>query len=361
MRTTTCDRMGTRTRDRMGTLPMLRTLYVAAAILSLASPLASAKTLSSANNGSDSISCGTSDAPCRSIGQALANAADGDTVVVGPGYYGDLNRDHDFGDAGDEALASPGSGCLCMIPITKRVTLKSRDGADVTVIDAALVSRGLYFGAGSSGSQLVGFTIVGGGDAIYADGNAGVSDLRLTGNVTRGGSNAGFGMFNGVSGTLSANHAIGRGGDGFDLQGPITVTDAVAQSNAGEGIYSPFTSVKVQKSVLLSNGDFGFMVASGAAQLKNVSILANQQGGILYNSGTGSIASCTVSDNGRAAAQSCGIQNSGASDFTATGDFWGGPGGLGVPPSDSRCPFGVDVVTTPFKKTEVKVVPKAIR
>ncbi|HTO55762.1 MAG TPA: right-handed parallel beta-helix repeat-containing protein [Myxococcota bacterium] len=339
----------------------MRSAIVSLAALLLASALASGKTLSSANNGSDSPSCGTADAPCRSIGQALANAADGDTIVVGPGYYGDLNRDHDFGDAGDEALASPGSGCLCMIPVTKRVILKSRDGADVTVIDAALVSRGLYFGAGSSGSQLVGFTIVGGADAIYADGNAGVSGLKLTGNVTRGGAGTGFGMYNGASGTLLANHAIGRGSDGFDLQGPATVSDAVAQSNAGNGIYTPFTGVKVQKSVLLSNGSFGFSVASGSAQLKNVSILANQQGGILYNSGTGSIASCTVSDNGRAAAQSCGIQNSGASDFTATGDFWGGPGGLGVAPSDSRCPFGVDVVTTPFKKTEVKVVPKAIR
>jgi hypothetical protein len=337
----------------------MRIATVAAAGLLLAASLASGKTLVTANNGADGMTCGTATAPCRSISGALGNAVDGDTIVVGPGYYGDVNRDGDFADAGDESLASPGTGCLCVIPVLKRVTLKSRDGADVTVIDAKAVSRGVYFGAGSSGAQLVGFTIVGGADAIYADGSAGVSNLKLVGDVTRGGMGGGFGLFNGASATLSADHAIGRPGNGFDLQGPATVTDAIAQSN-GIGIYTPFTSVKVQKSVLVNNADRGFSVANGTAQLKNVAVLSNQQGGILENSGSGSISSCSVSNNGRSGA-SCGIQNSGASDFTATNDFWGGPGGLGVAPSDSRCPFGVDVVTTPFKKTEVRVVPKAIR
>ena len=70
----------------------LRFVLVAAGVVLLASS-ASAKTLVSAMNGVDSMACGANTAPCRSIGFAVLNAADGDTILVGPGYYGDVNRD----------------------------------------------------------------------------------------------------------------------------------------------------------------------------------------------------------------------------------------------------------------------------
>ena len=51
--------------------------------------------------GSDSPTCGLQ-SPCRSISQAMENAASGDTIYVGPGHYGDVNGDGNFAGPGDE-------------------------------------------------------------------------------------------------------------------------------------------------------------------------------------------------------------------------------------------------------------------
>ena len=75
-------------------------------------------TLRVANNGSDSANCGPANAPCRSISQAISNAVPGDTIIVGPGHYGDLNGNGAFTEAGDE-FGKIGSGCQCMIHVDK--------------------------------------------------------------------------------------------------------------------------------------------------------------------------------------------------------------------------------------------------
>ena len=62
---------------------------------------ASAATLLVANNGVDSPTCGPAE-PCRSLARAIANAVAGDTIVVGPGRYGDLNGDGTLGNAAGE-------------------------------------------------------------------------------------------------------------------------------------------------------------------------------------------------------------------------------------------------------------------
>src|SRR6516162_9238145 len=72
--------------------PRLGMWLAAGVVLSLA-PLAHGATLYVANNGLDGPSCGTKASPCRSITQGIANAAAGDTIIVGPGLYGDLNDD----------------------------------------------------------------------------------------------------------------------------------------------------------------------------------------------------------------------------------------------------------------------------
>ena len=71
-----------------------------------------ANTLSVANNGLDSATCGSSAAPCRSISQAIANASEGDTIVVGPGRYGDLNGNRIFGEVGEETAAVWRAGAI---------------------------------------------------------------------------------------------------------------------------------------------------------------------------------------------------------------------------------------------------------
>src|SRR5687767_13758666 len=60
-----------------------------------------------ANDGLDADDCGTRRAPCRTIGRAQALAVAGDTILVGPGIYGDVNRD---GSASGDAEERPVQG-----------------------------------------------------------------------------------------------------------------------------------------------------------------------------------------------------------------------------------------------------------
>src|SRR5262245_3880387 len=85
-------------RTRQSLLVMLG-LVLAAPALATAAPLA----LRVANTGVDGPTCGSAASPCRSITRAIANAATGDTIQVGPGVYGrDLDRDG-IDEPGEEA------------------------------------------------------------------------------------------------------------------------------------------------------------------------------------------------------------------------------------------------------------------
>jgi hypothetical protein len=84
----------------------------------VAAHVVQAATLSVANNGLDSDTCGASAAPCRSISQAIAHANEGDTLMVGPGRYGDLNGNRILGEEGEEPAAF-GNPCSCMIHLNK--------------------------------------------------------------------------------------------------------------------------------------------------------------------------------------------------------------------------------------------------
>ena len=94
-------------------------VLISAASLALA-PSAQAKSVFVAGTGLDGPACGAKAAPCRSITNALASAAPGDTILVGPGKYGDLNNDGALDDPGDETGAL---GCDCVLAVNKPVTL----------------------------------------------------------------------------------------------------------------------------------------------------------------------------------------------------------------------------------------------
>jgi hypothetical protein len=113
-------------------------LSSAAAIVFALAAFADAATLYVANNGLDGSNCGTKTNPCRSIDEGIANAAAGDSVVVGPGRYGDLNPNGILGEPGEEnpALVAPGWGC---VGLEKSVSVVSSDGAASTVIDGRSV------------------------------------------------------------------------------------------------------------------------------------------------------------------------------------------------------------------------------
>src|SRR5687768_2789620 len=67
-----------------------------------------------ANNGVDTSTCGARDDPCRSITQAIANAKAGDTLLVGPGRYGDVNGNDVLGEPEEEM---PAADCRCAVHI----------------------------------------------------------------------------------------------------------------------------------------------------------------------------------------------------------------------------------------------------
>ena len=162
--------------------------------------------------GLDSAACGTRRAPCRSIGRAIANAAAGDRIEVGPGRYGDLDGD----DAPD---AGPGEETVTagvMIRIAKPLQIVSRDGSGVTVIDgggSARVQAAVLIESDDVvfGRRKRGFTITGAGVAISCRDT--VRNVHIEGNWARGN---GVGFFvDGPGTTVVGNRAIANDGTGF--------------------------------------------------------------------------------------------------------------------------------------------------
>ena len=114
------------------------------AVLSTASA-AHATTWHVENNGTDSSTCGATVDPCRTIGQAITNAAAGDTVVVGPGLYGNLG--YDFTEVGEEPPCSDAGSILC---VDKRLTIESSNGAERTRLNAGSLRSGVRLSADGS-------------------------------------------------------------------------------------------------------------------------------------------------------------------------------------------------------------------
>jgi hypothetical protein len=104
---------------------------LAAVGLLAAAGTAGAGTLFVAASGTDGGACGAKTSPCRSISQAITNALAGDSIQVGPGFYGDLNNDGTLGGTGEERGGCSGT---CMIEVSKAVRIYSSDGAGATVI-----------------------------------------------------------------------------------------------------------------------------------------------------------------------------------------------------------------------------------
>ena len=108
------------------------------ALLFAVAPRADAATRYVTDTGADGPGCGLAlTSACRSISQAIALAGVGDTVLVGPGRYGDLNDNGILGEPGEE-FGAP--GCGCVLAVNKAVTLVSSGGAAVTWIDARAVN-----------------------------------------------------------------------------------------------------------------------------------------------------------------------------------------------------------------------------
>ncbi|GIW44026.1 MAG: hypothetical protein KatS3mg077_1308 [Candidatus Binatia bacterium] len=148
----------------------------------LGSTAAHAATLQVSNLGADSSTCGAAASPCRTISQAISNANPGDTVIVGPGLYGDVNGDGDLADPGEENSGFPGK----TIAVSKPLTLMSRDGAGSAIIRNVASADAVFIGASNVifGKKAKGFTVRGGSaGSVGVRVDAGASSVTLMGNV----------------------------------------------------------------------------------------------------------------------------------------------------------------------------------
>src|SRR5687768_6570851 len=116
-----------------------------------------------ANNGVDTPTCGAAADPCRSISQGITNADAGDTLVVRPGRYGDLDGDGQGASPGEENGGSV-AGSLGGVYVNKPLTIISAAGAGATLIDmgnATSATVQIAVDGVKFGERGAGFTVTG--------------------------------------------------------------------------------------------------------------------------------------------------------------------------------------------------------
>jgi hypothetical protein len=318
---------------------------------------ADAATLHVAANGIDSVTCGGFATPCRSLSRAIVNASAGDRIIVGPGRYGDLDRDGVFNEAGEEA--GPGVlGSPAIILVDKRLTIESRDGAGATILDGSgsmfsvvvILADDTVFGKPSKG-----FTLTGAGQAglrVAAEG------VTVAGNVAVANGGSGFSLA-GNDHEFHDNKAIANGGSGATFAGfPFTVGVRVnvrsnlSAHNGEQGFhFARITGVDVRRNVVLGNRLSGIEAddETDLALVQN-SFVANGRFGA-HLEGQATIDRTNVYGNlGDATFPNCGLRHLGAGLITNV--FFGAATGPGPDPADADCGT---VAVTSFATAEINV------
>ena len=347
----------------------LSSITMAAAPFDLKGRLLSVET-----NGIDSADCGGQTSPCRTIGRALRDARAGDTIVVGPGTYGDVNGDRDFNDPGDE---TPDLTLGCVICITKRVQIISLHGAAVTVINGdgsvfdqdrpppdlrrivLIGANNVVFGIKDHGFTLTRHTI--GVDV------QGLRNVRVAGNVAQNLDTNGFIVWN-MQGRVevSDNTAVGTTiGEGFRIGGVgdarlIIKDNTVLQSEEGFAVVAA-SGIEISGNLVRETGT-AFAILGSDAQVTHNVLFDNLAGFVVHGSGNRIIENVII--GGRATPPSagigigsgtdnrvqrndiyghhgdpfnptaCGLVNSSGNRVLATDNYWGAPTGPGPDPAD---------------------------
>ncbi|MDP2895416.1 MAG: right-handed parallel beta-helix repeat-containing protein [bacterium] len=178
------------------------------------------------------------------IQRGLDSASDGDTVHVAPGTYkGTGNKNLDF--------------------LGKALTLRSRDGAEFTIIDSEALHPAFHFCTGETvSSVLEGFTVKNGPVGILC--SFGKSQSR------------------GSEPTIINCHVVGNLGDGIRCEDSSpTITDCVISDNGGNGVgayevYGFGSGPRVEGCTISNNEGQGVM---WARQIVACTISGNQGGG----------------------------------------------------------------------------------
>jgi hypothetical protein len=334
---------------------------------------AGATTFTVAASGIDAVDCGTKAAPCRSLSRAIANAAAGDKIVVGPGRYGDLDADGALGEPGEEA----GAGAL--VTVDKTLTIESLEGAATTLIDGGganlsavvIAASGVRFGKAKKG-----FTVSRSGlFGVFVDPqvtDVTVSGVRAVGNQTGFGSKASGLVFRG-------NVAEASDQNGFALTGNgVTITGCRATGNTLVGFSIGGASNVLKANAATANGDAGFDLKGAGHTLTGSIAAGNQLGlrlgeatdqltlvgnsfvgnvgsGVLTSSPDVTLVKTNIFGNGNDGSN-CGTTTVGAGTFTLEKVCFGAASGPGDDPADATCGIVsvVEIVEKAFKIT-VKV------
>jgi hypothetical protein len=313
-----------------------------------------------ASTGTDGPACGV-DAPsaCQSITKAIALAAPGDTILVRPGRYGDLNRNGVIGDVpGEEA---PSLGCGCVLSINKHVIVLSSGGAAVTMIDGRSVDTLqnvlIIAAAGEFGRPGQGFTVT---STARADSYGIALD---SGNVMVRGNQA-IGIGDGI-GIVTVNDSavriegnqVSNWTDGIQSRGSAIVSKNQVVFN-GAGIVTRGGTVKGNVATANTTG-IAIVKATGIVTVTTNAAYLNRFTGVYVEDPfDGTITKNNMFANGTPGLN-CGLYNLNAPDLVAKNNYWGVPAGPGAPPRDTACdtPPGT-TITSPFatKPFTVKVL-----
>jgi hypothetical protein len=345
---------------------------------------AHATTLHVASQGFDHSACGAKNDPCRSIGQGIRRASQGDTVVVGPGLYGDLDDSGVIGDsAGEENGSELSSGCRCVIKLDRYVTVVSSHGAHSTVIDGSSSPEAQQIVRAVPGASWATFGKRNGGFTITARPvandtppdhalavDAGVEEVTVAGNVASGFGGIGY-FFQGSRGLLRDNVADGAGaGDGYSVHGDGNHLLGNAALNAVYGFFvsgAPTLGHTVAGNVAAGNV-FGFGIGIAATAplppmfSRNTAVVGRGGIGVFINASSGAPATTVSISKSNLQGQYCGIEveNESVNPLTvnAVDSYWGAASGPGPLPASDACvsPFNegpVTMTTTPFAAREI--------
>jgi hypothetical protein len=317
-------------------------------ILAALAGQAGAATLHVAGNGVDGPTCGAPANPCRSITQAMTNATAGDTILVGPGRYGDLTQgETNFTFPGEEM---PPAGSQYLLVVDKALTIQSTHGADATHLDAGfsfggvqILADGVVLGGPSRGFSI---EALAGGEAVRIDAAAAgvtVADIVAAGDF----------VFDGTSHTLTHNVSLCcESSSGFVIRGAQhTFSDNVVFAG---GVIVEGTEHAITSNLFIGVG----LSLSGTDHVVRRNSFLD---GVLSIAGIslGSGSTATINENNiygnwpqvYPPEGNCGIHNASGATIDATGNYWGAATGPGPDPADEVCDepdTGSSTVVTPF-------------
>ncbi len=262
--------------------------FFSALLLILAALPTHAKVLHVEKWGQDSDYCGSAADPCATIGKAIENANPGNTVLVGPGTYGDINGDGDFDEYGEESCPSMMGNCVVCVD-KDNLKLESTMGAAHTLIDGddSIAAGVCLRGTGVSfGKKKGGFTVRHARKGVVLEAQRlTVQYIRAVDNTLDGFYGEGAGGPLVLVGNTALRDRVGFNFEAVSDQPYVTLfaeNRMLENNSAGARLYLK-TGVTVRDNVIVENNTGFSLVAGGGTLVKGNLAVENTASGISVN------------------------------------------------------------------------------